>query len=94
MHYVYILHSEKLNRFYVGETDNIVRRLDEHNTGFFKNSFTTKTSDWEIFILINCCDRIQARKIETHIKKMKSKKYIQDLECYPEIIEKLKNKYK
>jgi len=34
-----------------------------------------------------------AGKIEIHIKKMKSKKYIQDLKKYPEIAQKLLKKY-
>ena len=29
--YVYILYSAKLDRYYVGSTDNIIRRLGEHN---------------------------------------------------------------
>ena len=36
----------------------------------------------------------QARNIESHIKKMKSKVYIENLVKYPEIIERLKEKYK
>ena len=93
-HYVYIIYSEKLNRFYIGETDNFLRRLDEHNVGFFINSYTSKTSDWKLFFLISCENRIQARKVENHIKKMKSRKYIKDLKKYPDISEKLKNVYK
>jgi len=35
----------------------------------------------------------QARMIETHIKRMKSRKYIENLMKYPAIAEKLKEKY-
>lgn len=90
---VYILYSEKLNRYYIGETVDLENRINEHNTGLYGNSFTSKTGDWEIFISISCSDRIQARKIETHIKKMKSIKYIQDLKRYPEIVLRLKKIY-
>ena len=31
--------------------------------------------------------------VEEHIKSMKSKKYIQNLKKYPEMVEKLKDKY-
>ena len=34
-----------------------------------------------------------SRKIEAHIKKMKSRKYIENLIRYPEIIQKLIEKY-
>lgn len=35
----------------------------------------------------------QALKIEDHIKRMKSVKYFQSLNAYPEMSEKLKQKY-
>lgn len=40
MYYVYILQSLKDNKLYVGFTDNIERRLKEHNDG---KNFSTKS---------------------------------------------------
>ena len=93
VNYVYIIFSDKLNQFYIGEAVDIEERIKEHNSGFYKNAFTSKGSDWRLFLKIICKDRVQARKIETHIKSMKSKKYINDLKAYPEIIDKLKQRY-
>ena len=90
---VYIFFSDTLNQFYIGETVDFEERLNEHNSGFYKKAFTSKASDWELFLKIVCKDRVQARKIETHIKSMKSKKYINDLKDYPEIINRLKQRY-
>ncbi|WP_082886302.1 GIY-YIG nuclease family protein [Flavisolibacter tropicus] len=39
---VYILYSEKLNRFYVGTTDDAERRLLEHNTAHYQDAYTVK----------------------------------------------------
>ena len=33
MYYVYVLLSDKDNRFYTGFTDNLKRRVAEHNSG-------------------------------------------------------------
>ncbi len=33
MHYVYLLKSTKDNRLYIGYTNNLKRRFDEHNKG-------------------------------------------------------------
>lgn len=33
MYYVYLLQSEKSEKFYVGFTSDLKRRLEEHNTG-------------------------------------------------------------
>ena len=32
-HYVYILQSEKDNKFYIGLTNNLKRRVEEHHNG-------------------------------------------------------------
>jgi hypothetical protein len=36
-----------------------------------------------------CATFTQARRIENHIKRMKSRKYIMNLKTYPEMMEKL-----
>ena len=87
--YCYILYSKKLDRYYIGETEDIDQRLILHNSGFFKGSYTSKVSDWVIYYFIKCNSREQARAIEYYIKKMKSRKYIENLSKYPEISEKL-----
>ena len=33
MHFLYILQSQKDNNFYTGTTENVERRLSEHNAG-------------------------------------------------------------
>jgi putative endonuclease len=90
----YILYSGQLDKFYVGITqDSIENRLLKHNTGSYGNHFTSQANDWTIYLVIPCDSLSQSMKIEKHIKKMKSKKYIQNLRLYPEITEKLKEKY-
>ena len=94
VNHVYVLYSEKLNKFYIGNTDcSPIERLQQHNNKQHENAFTARGIPWVIFLDFECQSRLQARKIETHIKKMKSKKYVQNLITYPEIIDKLKEKY-
>jgi putative endonuclease len=89
----YILYSPRLDKYYIGETEDIVERLNQHNSGFFKNSYTSKSSDWVVFFSIVCINRKQARCVEGHIKSMKSRKYIENLKKTPSISEKLKGRY-
>ncbi|MAP54214.1 GIY-YIG nuclease family protein [Altibacter sp.] len=93
MYYVYILFSKKLSSFYIGETNTVEERITQHNTGFYKDAYTSKTNDWQLYLSIECYNRSQARRIETHIKKMKSKKYIENLKIFPELISKLLDKF-
>jgi len=90
---VYILYSKKLNHFYIGSCKDLSYRIDQHLNKEFVGSFTTMAQDWEIYLSIDELEYQQARLIETHLKKMKSKTYIQNLTKYPEIIERLKAKY-
>jgi putative endonuclease len=90
---VYIIYSKKIDRFYVGSCLDFTERLEQHNNSFFKNCYTSKSMDWELFYLIEELEHEQARKIENHIKKMKSRKYYQSLRSFPNITENLKLKY-
>jgi putative endonuclease len=90
---VYILHSQKLNRFYIGYTSDLDTRLAFHKNAS-SHKFTAKADDWTLFFTINCESKSQALAIEKHIKAMKSKVYIENLKKYPEMIIKLLEKYK
>ncbi|MBE8725001.1 GIY-YIG nuclease family protein [Flavobacterium hungaricum] len=92
-HIVYILHSKKLNRYYIGYTSNFDLRLEFHKNAP-PNKYTANANDWTLFLNFTCTNKIQALSIEAHIKKMKSKKYIENLAEYPEIIDKLLLRYK
>jgi len=47
MYFVYILKSERFDRFYVGMTQDINRRLKEHNLGRGKS--TKGYKPWKLF---------------------------------------------
>lgn len=66
---VYILKSLKNSRYYIGSTDNIERRIKEHNTGIVRA--TAKTKPFELKIFINCNTLSEARRCEYRLKKYK-----------------------
>lgn len=90
---VYVLYSQKLNKFYIGSCLNLEQRLLEHKNKTFTNSFTAVADDWQLYFEMNELNSVTARKIETHIKSMKSKKYIENLRKYPEMSLKLLSKF-
>jgi putative endonuclease len=93
MYKVYIIYSKNLDKYYVGQTIDVERRIKEHNTGFYKSAYTSKTNDWVLYFFIECTSKSQGIKLEAHIKRMKSRKYYEDIKRYPEISEKLLLKY-
>jgi putative endonuclease len=88
------LYSPGLDTFYIGSCINLCERIVEHNSNWYENSFTSKIADWSLYFSIDELDYKQARNIEAHIKRMKSKRYIENLKKHKEISEKLKIKYK
>ena len=93
MFYVYILYSQSIDAFYVGQTIDINIRIVEHNSRFYEKTSTAKAKDWELYFSIECKTRNQAILIERHIKNMRNRKYYESLKNYPEISDKLKQKY-
>ncbi|MBX7141276.1 MAG: GIY-YIG nuclease family protein [Chitinophagales bacterium] len=74
MFWVYIIKSLSTQKFYVGHTEDLERRLHEHNTGI--NRSTKSGKPWELVWRKSCDSRAEAMKLETSIKKKKSSKYI------------------
>ncbi len=94
MPFVYIMYSKFIDHYYIGyTTDSVELRVQKHLTDFYKNKYTAQVKDRVLQISVNCLNEGQAKNIEKHIKKMKSRKYIADLIKYPEIVSKLLAKY-
>lgn len=91
---VYILYSKKVDHFYIGSCIDIEKRLIQHNTHFYKGAYTAIAADWEVFYKFENLDLCLARKIESHIKKMKSKVYLENILKYEDIMKKLIDRYR
>ena len=85
-HYCYIIYSPTLDSYYIGQAVDSHVRLIEHNEGKYNKSYTKKVSDWEHYISIECSSKTQAIKIESFIKRMKSKKFIERMKYDQQII--------
>jgi putative endonuclease len=79
MHYLYIIYSKSIDRYYVGESPDIFRRLDQHNSHYFKGAFTKAAEDWEVVLSMECENRTDATYLEKFIKRMKSKTFIRKI---------------
>ena len=67
MFYVYILKSLKDNKLYTGKTNDIERRLKEHNGG--QTQSTKSRKPFILFEAIKCKDEKEARLLEKEYKK-------------------------
>ncbi|NOX18066.1 MAG: GIY-YIG nuclease family protein [Chlorobi bacterium] len=77
MFYVYILYSENIDKFYVGYTSDLTKRIARHNSGWGK--FSSRGAPWKIVYFEKYNSKSDAIKRENEIKKKKSRKYIEAL---------------
>jgi len=72
---VYIIQSKVTRRFYTGSTENLYRRIHEHNSRQTKS--TKNGSPWELVHVETFPDKKSAQKREAQIKREKSHSYIE-----------------
>lgn len=73
---LYILFSKKLNKYYIGSTNDVQRRLYEHNIGH--SVFTKNGIPWGLFFTKDFETLAAARNEERRLKKCKSRRYIEN----------------
>ena len=66
MHFVYVLESGDQNHWYVGVTDDVVRRLAEHNAG--QSIHTNKYRPWNVRSYVAFEDEMKAGAFEQYLK--------------------------
>jgi putative endonuclease len=74
---VYILKSQKDNSFYVGVTNNLIRRVNEHQKGLSKS--TKNKVPWQLVYQEKFDTIKSAYHREKEIKSRKKRKYIESL---------------
>ena len=71
---VYVLKSNVDGRLYVGFTDDLERRIKEHNSG--KTKSTKGYKPWQIAYTETVSDRLEARKREKYLKSGIGKEFL------------------
>ena len=77
MYYIYIIKSAKSGKYYVGCTDNVNRRIKEHNKG--QSKYTRNKGPWMLEYTEEYITLSEARKRELTIKSWKKRKSIEKL---------------
>jgi len=72
MHYVYVLWSKADKKFYIGYTDNLKRRINEHNAG--KVHTTVRFGNPQLIFFEAFLSRRDAQRREKYFKTTKGKK--------------------
>lgn len=84
MHYVYFIKSCIKDRYYIGSTSDVHRRLLEHNSGSTKS--TKPYMPWKLVYMEKYQQKSDATKREWHLKHPKG--YLEKLEIVAKINQK------
>jgi len=74
MYYLYILNNPVNDRYYIGSTNNLTRRLQQHISGKTRTTRVLKT--YSLVYTEKFKTEFEARQREKKLKSYKSKKYI------------------
>jgi len=77
MYHLYVLSSINYQKSYIGVTDNIDRRIAEHNSG--KMAFTRRYIPWEIIHTENFGTLKEARRKESFYKSSLGRRHLKKL---------------
>ena len=75
-YYTYILQSHQDSRLYFGQTQNLEKRLQEHNSG--QSKYTKPYLPWDIVAYKAFTDRKQALKFEKMLKNLHSRERVRN----------------
>ena len=74
MFFVYVLKSLRNNRLYTGSTNNLERRLHEHNSG--QTKYTSYAGPFELIYQETYNTRVEAGKRERFLKSGRGREFL------------------
>jgi len=79
MFYVYVIYNSSSRKIYIGQTNNLEKRLLEHNSKL-GNHFTAKLDgEWILIYKEDLNSRSEAIKREKQLKSFKGREFIRGL---------------
>jgi len=76
MYYTYILYSSKIDKYYIGYSENPEKRLEFHNSEYNK-IWSKRGQPWVLKVTLIFDTKKEALQAEKLIKRKKSRAYIE-----------------
>ena len=78
---VYILYSERHNKYYRGYTSNLIERFKSHNE-LSKKGYTINYRPWKVVYVEFCANKTEAIRREKFLKSGFGRKWVADKLLY------------
>ena len=79
MFYVYALFSPSSGKIYIGQTEDLNKRINEHNGVTDLKQWTHKYKPWEVFYDEKCATRSRAMQREKQLKSGAGRDYLKSV---------------
>ena len=79
-YYVYVLKSDAYNRIYIGQTENLSKRMERHNQGWVKS--TKPYRPWKLLFFEEVDSREHALKRERFWKQSNNRMKIRSMKFF------------
>lgn len=83
-YHVYILYSKRLDRFYVGVTSQLQKRILQHNNK--ESAYTSTGVPWMLLWYTEKATRSEAEKLERKLKNLRRSRKIRFMQKYSECL--------
>ena len=80
MYYVYILYSKQFDKYYIGQTIDVVARLHRHNSGY--ENATKPYTPWVILLFMEKDSRQESMALEKKLKNLSKERILLFIEKY------------
>jgi putative endonuclease len=75
MFFVYIIYSHKVHKKYIGQTEDLTLRVEQHNSNYFQ-SYTNNKGPWELIHSESYATRSEAVLRERYLKSGVGREWI------------------
>lgn len=77
MHFIYAVYNRKNNKIYIGQTEDLEKRLRLHNEKTFKHSYTSRfDGEWILIYKEETNNRVSALKREKQLKSFRGREFV------------------
>ncbi|HMM62151.1 MAG TPA: GIY-YIG nuclease family protein [Candidatus Saccharibacteria bacterium] len=76
MYDVYVIYNSVADKYYIGQTEDIARRLVEHNNHTYKSYTSRFPGEWKLIHIESVSTRSEALKREKGLKSGRGREYI------------------
>jgi putative endonuclease len=76
MFYVYAVYNKQARKYYIGQSENLDQRIEQHNSRFYKSYTSRFPGKWELIYQESVATRSEALKREKSLKTGNGREFI------------------